>query len=154
VHSEETDREVRQGLSLKARETKELLDKTDSIIQSLKLEYEQANNVVDITKMREFVEIFKNGAFEALSVSAQAEILKDRVRRIILREDGVFQVEIYGEKPGSVWDSKGKTFDSSETGESPASKARSNLSGVRPVFKLVPRARIELARPFNRSPGF
>lgn len=99
--------------------------------------YKQANNVVDITKMREFVEIFKNGAFEALSVSAQAEILKERVRRIILRADGVFQVEIYGEKPGSMMGSLGEIFASSETGESPASKARSNLSGVRPVFKLV-----------------
>lgn len=147
--SEETDREVRQGLSLKARETKELLDKADSTIQSLKQEYEQANNVVDITKMREFVEIFKNGAFEALSVSAQAEILKERVRRIILREDGVFQVEIYGEKPGSIlMGSEGGTLDDLEAGGSPASKARSNLSGVRPRFKLVRPERFEL--PTNR----
>lgn len=98
--------------------------------------------------MREFIEIFKNGAFEALSVSAQAEILKQRVRRIVIKEDGYFQVEIYGEKPESIlMGVQGNTFDNFETGSSPASKVRSNLSGVRPENKLVPRARLELARP-------
>lgn len=151
--SEESDRVVRQGLSQKARETKELLEQLDSTIQSLKREFAQSNNVVDLTKMREYIEMFKNGAFDALPIAAQSEILRQRVRRIIMREDGVFQVEIYGEKPNSNLTGVEGAFEP-HFSEETLKKSRSNLSGVLPTFKLVPWAGIEPARPFNRSPGF
>lgn len=127
--SEEPDREVRQGLSQRARETKDQLEQVVMVFQSLKAEFDQANKVVDLAKLREFISVFRDGAFDSMDVSAQAEVLKQRIKRIIIREDGVFQVEVYGENPGYI-------LRDSPEGDL-ESRSRSTQSGVRTVFKLV-----------------
>lgn len=46
--SEEDDRDLRAGLSKKAKETKHALDQTELVLVDLKREYQESNNVVDI----------------------------------------------------------------------------------------------------------
>jgi hypothetical protein len=84
----------------------------------------------------EFLREFRDGAFEAQPMAAQAEILKCRIRRMIVKNDGVY-VEIFGRKPESVLrllDGEG----SSEIKKHPtAYPLGGTRSGVRTVFKLV-----------------
>ena len=120
--SDEADRDLRLALSEKTKDTKKLLDEAELALHDLKRDYDQANNVVDISNVMQLLKVFKEGAFEALSVAAQAEILKERVRRLVVRENGIY-VEVYGGKP--------------EEGFRLLNQSRSTLSGVRTGFKLV-----------------
>lgn len=96
--SEEDNRDLRAGLPEKAKETKRSLDQTELVIVDLKREYQASNNVVDISGAMEVVRVFREKAFDAQPVAPQSEILKSRVRRIVVRENGV-HVEILGRFP-------------------------------------------------------
>ena len=96
--AEEADRDLRLALSEKAKEVKKLLDQVESAIFDLKKDYDEANNVGDLSTIMQFIKVFRDGAFDALPIAAQAEILRERVRRIIIRDGGAY-VEIYGKKP-------------------------------------------------------
>ena len=85
------------------------------------------------------VKIFKDGGFEAQPVSVQAEILKNCIRRIVVRENGIY-VEIFGKAPEVIF---GKLGESSKKNDQNSS--RSILSGVRPVSRLVQSAGLEPA---------
>ncbi len=95
----ETENKVtRKGLSDKAAEVQGQLDDSEASLLVLKAEYESRRNVVDVATAYEYLKIFKNGAFDSQPLAVQAEILKLRVRRIVVQDDGV-TVEIYGRKP-------------------------------------------------------
>ena len=130
--SDEVDRDLRLALSEKAKETKTLMGQVESAIEDLKRDCAKASNVIDISSVLTFLQIFRNGAFDALPVAAQAEILKDRVRRIVVRENGVY-VEIFGRKSEPVLlralDGGGGNYE--------GSKVRSSTSNVRTVSKLA-----------------
>ncbi len=63
-----------------------------------KLKLYNNKRCLDISNVMTFIKDFRDGAFEALSVAAQAEILRSRIRRIVVRENGVY-IEIFGAKP-------------------------------------------------------
>jgi len=88
--SEESDRDLRLNLSNMAKDLKNQLDLTLNAILELKNDYEHSSNVVDISEALRLIQVFKNGAFDNLPVSAQAEILKDRIRRILVQDNGVY----------------------------------------------------------------
>jgi site-specific DNA recombinase len=129
--SESDDKDLRSGLTVKAKEIKFQLEQATTALVSMKAEYERVANVVDVSEAFEYIKIFKNGAFDAQPVTVQAEILKNRVRRIVVKEDGVY-VEIYGRKPELVIKSLGQN----EGIKKPAVLG-SSRSGVRTVFNLV-----------------
>ena len=93
---------------------------------------------------------FRSG-FDALPVSAQAEILKNRVRRIVVREDGVY-AEIYGRAPERIL----RLLDGGLKKEHPTQTPEGSRTGVRTVSKLVEVTGIEPATsnmPCSRSPS-
>jgi site-specific DNA recombinase len=131
--ADETDRALRLSLAQTARESQGRLDELDSLIAELKGDYARISNVVDISNVMSILKDFREGAFDALPVSAQADILKSRIRRIVVRENGIY-VEIFGAK--------------TELGPSPigkVSKPGTTVSKVRTVFKLAERERFELS---------
>ncbi len=89
---------VRKGLSGKVAEVQAQLEQTEMTLAGLKAEYESRRNVVNVESAYEYLKIFKNGAFDSQPLSVQAEILRLRVRRIVVQEDGV-TVEIFGRRP-------------------------------------------------------
>jgi hypothetical protein len=95
---EEDDKMVRKGLSGKVAEVQAQLEQTEMTLAGLKAEYESRRNVVNVESAYEYLKIFKNGAFDSQPLSVQAEILRLRVRRIVVQEDGV-TVEIFGRRP-------------------------------------------------------
>ena len=123
--SDETDRGLRLTLAQTAREAQVRLDELDSVIAELRADYARISNVVDISSVMNFIRDFRDGAFEALSVAAQAEILKSRIRRIVVRENGVY-IEIFGAKPEFG-------LGQFESG----TKSRTQGSRVRTAFKMV-----------------
>jgi hypothetical protein len=107
------------------------------LIAELKADYARISNVVDISNVMSILKDFREGAFDALPVAAQAEILKSRIRRIVVRENGIY-VEIFGAK--------------SELGPSPIGKGfkpGTPVSKVRTVFKLAEPERFELSVGMN-----
>ncbi len=142
--SEESDKDLRAGLSQKAKETKNQLDLVKLAFSELKADYDQASNVVDISCVMDWIKVFRESAFEAQSVSAQSEILKNRIRRLIVRDSGVY-VEIYGRKPEPVLLAGEESSEiKNPTAKSPLGATR---SGVRTVFKLVGLTGFEPATP-------
>jgi len=133
--AEESDRDVRAGRSQRAKEISLQLEQAKVALAELNREFDQANNVVDISDAMEFLKVFREGAFDALPVSAQAEILKNRVRRIVVREDGVF-VEIYGRAPERIL----RLLDGGLKKEHPTQTPERSRTGVRTVSKLVERS--------------
>ncbi len=99
--------------------------------------YDRANSVIDISSVMTLMQVFRDGAFDELTVSAQAEILKDRIRRLSVRANGVY-VEVFGEKPEPLLSLVGKNGEISKNENLTPLSTRSNGTGVRPVFKLVP----------------
>ena len=125
--ADETDRALRMTFAETARETQARLDELNSLMIELKADYARTSNVVDISCVMSLIKDFRDGAFDALPVSAQAEILKSRIRRIVVRENGIY-IEIFGAK--------------SEPGLGPISsnsKAGASIPKVRTVFKLASR---------------
>jgi site-specific DNA recombinase len=130
--ADETDKATRSGLSQKAKEISDQLSQIENALFELKKDFEQTSNVVDVSSVWEYIRIFRENAFDGQSMAAQAEILKNRIRRIVVRGDGVY-VEIYGRDPQKILTlgsggQKEKNLTSSPEGF---------RSGVRPVFKLV-----------------
>ncbi len=76
---------------------------TEESLQALKVEFSNSNNVVDISEAMAYIRIFRDKAFYKLSVRAQADILKGRVRRIVVKDHGILAVEIFGRKQGMVY---------------------------------------------------
>lgn len=118
-------------LAQTAREAQVRLDELDSVIAELRADYARISNVFDISSVMNFIREFRDGAFEALSVAAQAEILKSRIRRIVVRENGVY-IEIFGAKPEFG-------LGQFENG----TLAGTRGSRVRTVFKMVHREGVE-----------
>ena len=136
--SDESDRVLRSGLSNLAKETKTLLDQVTVGLLELKADSERNSNVVDIAEAMNHMRIFREGAFDAQPVAVQAEILKSRIRRIVVRENGVY-VEVFGRTPEQVLQRLGGIGEK----ENPTGAPRSNLSEIRTAFKLVHPARFE-----------
>ncbi len=97
--SEESDRDLRLSLSNLAKDVKNQLDVVTMSVLELKQEFERTNNVVDITEAIKMLRIFKDGAFDAQPVAAQAEILRCCIRRIVALGNGNYRVEIFGHTP-------------------------------------------------------
>ena len=95
-------------------------------------EYRESENVVDISGAMEVVRVFREKAFDAQPVATQSEILKSRVRRIVVRENGV-HVEILGRSPerSVLWS---QNPDQTAPTVTPVAGSR---SGVLTVSKLV-----------------
>ncbi len=92
------DKAIRAGLSEKATEVQIQLNQAEGAYLVLKAEYESRRNIVDVSAAFEFLKIFREGAFEIQPVSVQTEILRMRIRRIVVQDNGI-TVEIYGRKP-------------------------------------------------------
>ena len=75
-----TDRDLRLGLTQTANETRQQLSQVELALEDLKRDLAQTNNVIDISGVLEFIRIFRESAFDAQPVAAQAEILKNRIR--------------------------------------------------------------------------
>jgi site-specific DNA recombinase len=138
--SEESDREVRAGLSQAAKEAIQQLELAKNALEDIKRDYDQSNNVVDISDAMEFIRVFNDGAFDAQPVAAQAEILKNRVRRIVVRDNGVY-VEVFGRPPEPIL----RLIDGGLKKENPTQSPEGSRSGVRTVSKLVEMTGIEPA---------
>lgn len=74
----------------------------------------------------------KAGAFECQPIAVQAEILKNRIKRIVVQDNGVI-VEIYGQKPELIMVGGGSGLQ----GLKIKKPTGSTQSAVRTVFKLV-----------------
>jgi site-specific DNA recombinase len=133
--SEESDKDLRAGLSQKAKETKTQFEQAEMALLELRQDYDQSSNVVDISSVLELMKIFRAGAFDAQPVAAQAEILKGRIRRMIVRDGGVY-VEIYGRAPEPIMRLAG---DGNSEIKNPTANPLlgGTRSGVRTVSKLV-----------------
>jgi len=129
--SEEADRDMRFSLSGVAKDVKKQLEQTESAIRELKQDFENTSNVVDIAEALKFIQIFKNGAFDEQPVTVQAEILKNRIRKIVVRDGKVF-VEVFGREPEYVLGTL-----SSESEKNGKDGIRKPRSGVLTVSKLV-----------------
>lgn len=129
--SEENDRELRLSLSNMTKDLKTQLDQVIAATLSLKQDYEHSCKVVDITEALKLIQIFKTGAFDALPVSTQAEILKERIRRIVVQEKGLY-VEFFGQKLEYI-----SRILKGDGEKNELNAVRSTPSGVLPVFKLV-----------------
>lgn len=129
--ADESDREIRAGLSVMAKETNGQLAQVESAILELKNDLKRSSNVVDISEIMDFLKIFREKAFDAQPISAQAEILKNRIRRIVVKSNGIY-VEIYGRSPELVFDFSDGQKETHLT-QTPAG----SRSGVRTVFNLV-----------------
>ena len=101
-------------------------------VLELKQEFERTNNVVDITEAIKMLRIFKDGAFDAQPVAAQAEILRCCIRRIVALGNGNYRVEMFGHTSEVIL---GRIGENSEKEDQKG--PRSTLSGVRTVSKLV-----------------
>ena len=78
---------------------------------------------MDVATAFEYLKIFKNGAFDNQPLEVQAEILKFRVRRIVVQDDGV-TFEIYGRKPEvMVFGSKTNTRPDALFGGTPSGRS-------------------------------
>ena len=120
------------SIRLKYRLTSRLTPCLGAATLSLKQDYGHSCKVVDITEALKLIQIFKTGAFDALPVSTQGEILKERIRRIVVQEKGLY-VEFFGQKleyVSGILNGNGEKNDLNAT--------RSTPSGVLPVFKMVP----------------
>lgn len=80
------------------KDLKSQLDQALAATLSLKQDYEHSCKVVDISEALKLIQIFKTGAFDALPMSTQAEILKERIRRVVVQENGLY-VEFFGKQP-------------------------------------------------------
>jgi site-specific DNA recombinase len=132
--ADETDRNLRAGISERAKAAQVELDRAEATLLEAKRNQNLAGNVVDVSTAMEVVRVFREGAFDALPVSAKAEILKSRIRRIIVR-DSVVCVEIYGGRIEPLMELTGAENTNPRPG-TPDSLG-STRSGVRTVFKLV-----------------
>ncbi len=149
--ADESDRELRAGLSRSAKEAALNLAMTELALADLKLDLERTCNVIDISGVMDFIRVFREGAFDAQPVAAQTEILKNRIRRIVVRENGVY-AEYYCRKPELVWS---RPSDGQKV-ENPASSLAGFRSGVRTVSNLVDLIGIEpttSCMPCKRSPS-
>lgn len=114
---------------------------TNSILE-LKEDCKSSSNAIDISEALRVVKIFKDRAVEAQPVSVQAEILKNCIRRIVARENGIY-VEIFERAPEVIFGQLGEISKKNDQNSS-----RSILSGVRPVSRLVRPERFELPTPW------
>lgn len=134
--ADESDRELRAGLAKTAKDASRLLTLAELALADLKRDLDQTSNVIDISGVMEFIRVFRENAFDSQSLAAQTEILKNRIRRIVVREDGVY-VEYYCRQPELVWSNP----DDAQKIKNPTQTPEGSRSGVRPVSKLVdPRA--------------
>jgi DNA invertase Pin-like site-specific DNA recombinase len=105
--AETDDKALRVGLADKAKEIQAQVDQSEELLQNLKSDYSKSNNVVDVSEAMEFIRIFREKAFDKQPVAAQAEILKSRVKRLIVRDNGIIAVEIFGRKQETIMDLSG-----------------------------------------------
>ena len=159
--SETDDKDLRTGLTEKAKEVRDQLNQADMSLEALRAEYSNSSNVVDVSTALEFLKIFRDGAFEAQPVSVQAEILKNRIKRIVVQDNGVV-VEIYGRKPELIFMGNGSSEESNFQGQklkNPPHLAMGGLeknsginrSTVRTVFKLVGETGFEPATLWSQT---
>lgn len=83
-----------------------MLEQASATQVAMKMECERTSNVIDVAAAMEYLRTFQEGAFDAQPVSAQAEILRSHIRKIVVGENGVI-VEVYAsrrpeQKLGSV----------------------------------------------------
>ena len=130
--ADETDKDVRTGLTQKAKDICQQLSQAESALAELNLDFNKTSNVIDVSGVMEFIRVFRESAFDAQPVAAQAEILKSRIRRIVVRENGVY-VEVYGREPETIL----QFCDKGQKKEHPTRSPAGFRSGVRTVFNLV-----------------
>lgn len=106
--AETDDKALRAGLTSKAKELQAQVDQAEESLFCLKEEYANSNNVVDVSEALEFIRIFREGAFDAQPLAVQAEILKSRVKRVLVKDNGV-SVEIYGRRSDIISGFGGKS---------------------------------------------
>ena len=145
--AEESDQQSRAALSQSLRTVRVELELAEIAHLDLQQDYDRVNNVVDISETMEFLREFRDGAFEAQPVAVQAEILKCRIRRIVVKPDGVY-VEIYGRKPESVLRFAGEAEIKSPTANPLVGGTR---SGNLTVSKLVGVAGFEPTTSSSRT---
>lgn len=137
---EADDKALRGALSRKAIELQIELEQIEQGIEVLRNDYADSCNVVDISDVMELIKIFRTRAFDALNATDQSEILKGRIRRIVVKNGKVF-VEIYGGKIARDLDFGGeKEQKKSPTDLSQASGI--NGSRILTVFEMVGEIRI------------
>ncbi len=149
--ADESDRELRSGLLAAAKDASNLLAMAELALNDLNRDLDRTANVIDISGVMEYIRVFRDGGFEAQPVAVQSEILKNRIRRIVVRENGVY-VEYYCRKPELVWSNPTDPQKAKNLTQTP----EGSRSGVRAVSNLVELIRIELTTscmPCKRSPS-
>ena len=139
--SETEDKSLRNGLSDKAKTVKEQLLGVETSLEAIKAEYGRTSNVVDIKVAFQFFRIFRED-FEKQPVTVQAEILKEYIRRIVVKEN-VAIVEIYGKKREVIHLKNGNGNLNFGIGSEGSSGALRPRTSVRTDFELVAGAGFE-----------
>lgn len=132
---DESDKAVRAELMARLRSVSQELAVIENAISELANDLEASENVVDVSEALRFLREFREGAFDSMSLAKQAEFLRGRIRKIIVKDGGVY-VEVYGRKPERLFQVVG--------GESPIlgikkpdDPSGSTRSSVLTVSKLV-----------------
>ena len=142
--SEEEDGILRSGLAAKAKEIQIHKDQVEGSLMILKEEHARsASNVIELGSAFQILKKFREN-FESADVAAQTEILRDIVKKIVVKTDKVV-AEFYGSAPIFVGMS---SFGGHQKLKNPAGSTR---SGVRTVSKLVGMAGFEPTTCCSRS---
>ncbi len=135
--SETSDKVIRNSLSSKLTEISSQLETVQSSLESLKREFAETSNVVNAEAAFKFYRMFR-AEFEKQDVSVQSEILKDYVKRLVVREDGVTAEVFGGSRATVVCEADGTIRKNEKTAGSLRQR-----SAVRTVSKLVAGAGFE-----------
>jgi hypothetical protein len=146
---DETDKTVRAELVVRLKSVNQELVVVENAISELAMDLEASENVVDVSEAMKFLREFREGAFDSMSLAKQAEFLKCRIRKIIVKDGGVY-VEVFGRKPERLLQVVGG--ESKILGiKKPDDPSGSTRLSVLTVFKLVGVTGFEPATSCSRS---
>lgn len=95
---DEGDKTVRAELMARLKLVNQELAVIENAIAELAMDLANLENVIDVSEAMKFLREFREGAFDQMSLAKQSEFLKARVRKIIVKDGGVY-VEVYGRNP-------------------------------------------------------
>lgn len=119
-------------------------------------ELADSGQLIDVSSAMEFLREFRNGAFEKEKISAQAEILRSFIKRILVSGNQV-TIEWYAGESSEIEGLDNVSFGGKKQGlpiKNNLASSRSQVSNVRTGFKLVRSERLFRAPALNPSLPF